>query len=227
MMRSLSILQLLAGVGTLWIILVVFFYPKPDQIVSISDVLFQANHGEFFELERKKNELQVVKGAAVNDAKAEALIDELMQEEEVKPKLNEVTTPRKRKRIKISTPPNIFHNNSVGEYGIGWTLPQNLPEKIKKLFDDGWKNHQFNQYLSDIISVRRKLKDFRNAHCMAAASNYSETLPKTSVIIIFHNEAWSTLLRSVHSVLDRSPEHLIEEILLVDDFSDMGRFQKR
>lgn len=43
------------------------------------------------------------------------------------------------------------------------------------------------------------------------------------VIIIFHNEAWSVLLRTVFSVLSRSEPELLKQVILVDDASDLGK----
>lgn len=119
-------------------------------------------------------------------------------------------------------PPNIFNVDNLGDCGLPVRLPKYLKPEIKKIVDEGWKRHAFNQYVSDLIPVKRKLLDHRSESCKAKDATYSKFLPKTSIIIIFYNEAWSTLLRTVHSVLDRTPDCLIEEIILVDDFSDMG-----
>ena len=48
-----------------------------------------------------------------------------------------------------------------------------------------------------------------------------DTLPVTSVIIIFYNEPLSTLLRNVVSVLNRTPPRLLGEIVMVDDNSTL------
>ncbi|XP_055004497.1 polypeptide N-acetylgalactosaminyltransferase 10 [Boleophthalmus pectinirostris] len=84
--------------------------------------------------------------------------------------------------------------------------------------DQAYRENGFNIYVSDRISLNRSLPDIRHQNC--AKKLYSEKLPNTSVIIPFHNEGWSSLLRTVHSVLNRSPPSLIHELILVDDFSD-------
>ena len=62
------------------------------------------------------------------------------------------------------------------------------------------------------------LPDTRDPHCRAAT--YDDVLPKASIIIIFTNEAWSPLIRTVWSVLDNTEAEHLHEIILVDDFSD-------
>lgn len=60
--------------------------------------------------------------------------------------------------------------------------------------------------------------------CRCKEKKYDyDLLPTTSVVIAFYNEAWSTLLRTVYSVLETSPDVLLEEVILVDDYSDRGK----
>lgn len=106
-----------------------------------------------------------------------------------------------------------LNTHGVGEKGGGFVPPDDMKELMEKLHTE----HKYNLLASDMISLHRSLPDPRCDECKMLS--YPEKLPSTSVIIIFHNEAWTTLLRTVWSVLDRSPVELIKEIVLVDDLS--------
>lgn len=41
-----------------------------------------------------------------------------------------------------------------------------------------------------------------------------------SIIIIYHNEALSVLIRMLNSIFDRTPSYLLKEVILFDDMSD-------
>lgn len=83
---------------------------------------------------------------------------------------------------------------------------------------DPMKLNSFDQEKSDRIGSFRQLIDSRHYSC-SSHPNW-ENLPATSIIMTFYNEARSALLRSVTSVLKRTPEHLLSDIVLVDDCSD-------
>ncbi|XP_071802891.1 N-acetylgalactosaminyltransferase 7-like isoform X3 [Asterias amurensis] len=108
-----------------------------------------------------------------------------------------------------------------GENGV----PVRTGPGEKEAVERGIREYGFNQYVSDKISLDRNIPDLRNAQCKYW--HYPEKLPTTSVIIVFHNEGWSTLLRTVHSVFNRSPPQLLHEIILVDDASTKEHVKKK
>uniref|UniRef100_A0A3P9JJX2 Polypeptide N-acetylgalactosaminyltransferase n=1 Tax=Oryzias latipes TaxID=8090 RepID=A0A3P9JJX2_ORYLA len=98
--------------------------------------------------------------------------------------------------------------------------PSSLSPEEQKEKEKGEEKHCFNLYASDRISLSRDLgPDTRPPECIEQTFKRCPPLPTTSVIIVFHNEAWSTLLRTVYSVLHTSPAILLKEIILVDDAS--------
>ncbi|XP_063586078.1 polypeptide N-acetylgalactosaminyltransferase 5-like isoform X1 [Penaeus indicus] len=114
----------------------------------------------------------------------------------------------------VSRPPVPEHPGLPGEMG----KPVRTPPGQEALMKEKFKLNQFNLLASDSISLNRSLPDVRLEGCKT--KKYPPLMPTTSIVIVFHNEAWSTLLRTVWSIIQRSPRPLLQEILLVDDASE-------
>lgn len=75
-----------------------------------------------------------------------------------------------------------------------------------------------NEELSEHLSYNRTLQDARNPLCRKQHFDV-DTLPTVSVIIIFFNEPYSVLVRTIHSVLNTCDRRLLKEVIIVDDCS--------
>lgn len=96
--------------------------------------------------------------------------------------------------------------------------PYELPPEEQNAGSDSEMEYGMNMVVSDAISLDRAVKDTRLKECKRW--NYPENLPSASVIVVFHNEGLSVLMRTVHSVINRTPPQFLHEIVLVDDYSD-------
>jgi len=108
-----------------------------------------------------------------------------------------------------------------GEHGLPVLLqtPQDQEKRRTTLQEFG-----FNLAVSDKIAMDRAIPDTRPDECKRW--KYPLNLPKTSVVIVFHNEGWSPLLRTVHSVVNRTPKKLLKEVVMFDDYSDKSHLGK-
>ncbi|CAD6196353.1 unnamed protein product [Caenorhabditis auriculariae] len=105
--------------------------------------------------------------------------------------------------------------NGPGENGLGVVLSG----EEKKIGEDQMKTMFMNVVASDKISPDRSIPDSRSRECRNIESSYPKNLPTASVVIIFTDEFFSALTRTVHSVVNRTPQHLLYEVILVDDNS--------
>ncbi|XP_029777145.1 polypeptide N-acetylgalactosaminyltransferase 9 isoform X2 [Suricata suricatta] len=101
----------------------------------------------------------------------------------------------------------------LGQGGMAATLREDSQEAEGK-----YEEYGYNAQLSDRISLDRTIPDYRPRKCRQMA--HAADLPQISVVFIFVNEALSVILRSVHSVVNRTPSRLLKEVILVDDNSD-------
>jgi len=84
----------------------------------------------------------------------------------------------------------------LGEQGVA----VHLTGAAKERGDAIYKKIALNEELSEQLSYNRSVGDHRNPLC--ANQRYDDaSLPTASVIIIFFNEPYSVLLRTVHSTL--------------------------
>ncbi|KAI6187710.1 putative N-acetylgalactosaminyltransferase 8 [Aphelenchoides besseyi] len=86
-----------------------------------------------------------------------------------------------------------------------------------EVYKFGSDQYSFNSYVSDKIGPFRDLPITYHKNCENLT--YPDLKLKASILIIYHNEAFSVLIRMITGILKRSPEELLYEIILYDDAS--------
>ncbi|KAL7025906.1 hypothetical protein ACKWTF_013688 [Chironomus riparius] len=100
-----------------------------------------------------------------------------------------------------------------GEHGTDTYVDGQDPKLEEMLV----RENGHNVLVSDMIALDRSIPDFRNDACQKKKN--LKDLPKVSIIIPFYDEHISTLLRTLHSIINRTPRELLKEIILVNDLS--------
>ncbi|XP_015586678.1 polypeptide N-acetylgalactosaminyltransferase 35A isoform X2 [Cephus cinctus] len=115
--------------------------------------------------------------------------------------------------------PSVTLGQGLEELG----MVRNVAEQQKR--DEGYKNYAFNILVSDNLSLQREIPDTR--HKLCKEQTFPKNLPNASIVICFYNEHYQTLLRSLHSIIDRTPKVLLHEIILVNDWSESDALHER
>jgi len=106
--------------------------------------------------------------------------------------------------------------SGLGDDGVAVHLKGSAKARGDKIY----KKIALNEELSEQLSYNRTVGDHRNPLCLHQQYDDPSTLPTASVVIIFFNEPYSVLIRTVHSTLNTCNHKALKEIILVDDGSD-------
>ena len=93
-------------------------------------------------------------------------------------------------------------------------------EEERHEYNRGLERYGFNKFKSDRLPWHRPLPDYRDSQCLSHLATTHQGMGTASIVIIFVNEAFSVLMRTITSIMRTTPSDLLTEIILVDDASD-------
>lgn len=104
---------------------------------------------------------------------------------------------------------NLLASNRIGFFRSLPDTRHNLCKKSKLLTN------------SSIISNQTSINEDKSTQKSRFPRYYPMNVePKASIIICYYNEAPSALLRTIYTVIRRTPSELLQEIIIIDDFSE-------
>ncbi|XP_036423838.1 probable polypeptide N-acetylgalactosaminyltransferase 8 [Colossoma macropomum] len=138
------------------------------------------------------------------------------EENQAEEKPKEPEKPKKEEKPKEPEKPKehkrLFPNSFLFSKW-GGDLTEEEQKEAQQLFQD----YGYNVFLSDRLPLNRSIPDTRDPKC--ATKVYPKELPTISVVLIYMDEALSVIKRAIRSIIDRTPPHLLKDIILVDDHS--------
>ncbi|KAL2102683.1 hypothetical protein ACEWY4_001851 [Coilia grayii] len=117
-----------------------------------------------------------------------------------------VEEKKKKKIVKLYPESSLFKN---------WDAVLTEEEQIEAM--QLFERYGYNTFLSNRLPLDRQLPETRPHKCLDRS--YPKDLPTLGVVLIYLDEALSILKRAIYSIINRTPSHLLEEIILVDDHS--------
>ena len=112
-----------------------------------------------------------------------------------------------------------FQHGRFGQDLHGSTNQRYATGRVRFAVDSRIRSMRSNWYLRHLF--RCVLFSFRCKRWIYPDVQY---LPTAAVILVFYDEGFSVLLRTVHSVINTSPKELLKEIILIDDGSSDRQF---
>ena len=187
--------------GAMWLIILLCFYnnwdPKTEFLDNLernrigvkkrfnqvhefddSDKVEDLNYEDFFEEVKLAEEEESMEEGESNEG------DELM---DVKNELVEVKYEPMKAVEPIEDEYNYPADNveppndNSGEMGRPVTLPPDMSKEMAMEVAEGWQRHSFNEVISNLISVKRKLPDVRYKYCLESV-NFQKELPHAGCI---------------------------------------------
>lgn len=109
----------------------------------------------------------------------------------------------------------------AGPAVVAATLLQIIADEFPAQTDVEFDVYQMDVARSNAVPLDRSPPDVRPSACRRLSYDL-DVLPDVSVVVPVFDESWSMLLRALHGLISRTPDALLREIILVDDFSSRG-----